>query len=246
MSLYRKLASLKQGTEHLNYGRDIIAAWALEAVQDIRNPAILDIGVGKGEDLAQIHQRLDRSAQLFGLEGFEPSRQKALAKGIDARAADIEREVYPFPDSSMDVIIINQVLEHVKEVFFVLSEASRIIRPGGALIVGVPNLAAWHNRLMLLCGAMPSCIGTVGPHVRGFTRRDLKHTLELGEYFSVQQQAGSGFYPLPEALAIKASRLWMGGSVGIFMKAVRSGKAGHYREAIANIPMETGYLLPPR
>lgn len=246
MSLYQKLAALKQGTEHLNYGRDIIAGWAVESVANISNPAILDIGVGKGEDLAQIHARLGRGAQLFGLEGFEPSRQKALKKGIDARAADIEREVFPFPDTSMDVVIINQVLEHLKEVFFVLSEASRIIRPGGTLIVGVPNLAAWHNRLMLLFGHMPSCIGTVGPHVRGFTQRDLKYTLELGGCFTVQAQAGSGFYPLPEKLARAASGIWMGGSVGLFMKAVRTEKQGHYREAVSAIPMETGYLLPPR
>ncbi|MBI1276293.1 methyltransferase domain-containing protein [bacterium] len=246
MSLYQKLAALKHGTEHLNYGRDIIANWAVESVMGVSNPAILDIGVGKGEDLAQIHKQLGRNAQLYGLEGFEPSRQKALAKGIDARAADIEREVFPFPDTSMDTVIINQVLEHLKEVFFVLSEASRIIKPGGTLIIGVPNLAAWHNRLMLLAGYTPSCIGTVGPHVRGFTRRDLKQTLELGNYFTVQAQAGSGFYPLPETLANFASRIWMGGSVGLFMKATRTDKKGHYREVISAIPMETGYLLPPR
>lgn len=62
---------------------------------------------------------------------------------------NIERDPLPFADESVDIFMANQVLEHCKEIFWIFSEVSRCLKPGGCFIIGVPNLAALHNRLLL-------------------------------------------------------------------------------------------------
>jgi predicted SAM-dependent methyltransferase len=86
---------------------------------------------------------------------------------------DIERERFPFDDECMDVIIINQVMEHVKEVFWILHKVSRILKTRGHFIVGVPNLAFYVQRLLLLIGEQHSCIKNYSAHVRGYTKGDI-------------------------------------------------------------------------
>ena len=71
------------------------------------------------------------------------------------------------------MVIANQILEHTKEVFWIWHEIARVLAPRGQLILGVPNLASAHNRLLLLLGRQPSVIKTASAHVRGFTRGDL-------------------------------------------------------------------------
>jgi len=51
----------------------------------------------------------------------------------------------PFEDGSFDVVMLNQLLEHVFEPWDVLAEARRVLRPGGRLIVTVPFLFGLHQ-----------------------------------------------------------------------------------------------------
>jgi SAM-dependent methyltransferase len=50
----------------------------------------------------------------------------------------------PFPDGHFDTIFCNAVLEHTPRIDQVMGEFSRILRPGGHLIVGVPFLQPFH------------------------------------------------------------------------------------------------------
>jgi hypothetical protein len=104
------------------------------------------------------------------------------------------------------------VLEHVKNVWLPLSESWRVLRPGGWLIVSVPNLASLHNRVLLGLGRQPTSIRTLGPHVRGFTFREIRHVIGLEGAFEVTKAIGVGFYPLPTRLAGRPARLWAGAS----------------------------------
>jgi hypothetical protein len=76
----------------------------------------------------------------------------------------------------------------------------------------VPNLASFHNRVMLAFGYQPSSIRTFGPHIRGLTYRQTREYLEYGGFFTTQRVVGIGFYPLPIALATPFARTWVGGS----------------------------------
>jgi SAM-dependent methyltransferase len=154
--LYKKSLALKQGTEHLVYGRPILRGWAAATAREDRPIRVLDVGCGYGDDLAAIRDALGGRAELFGLEGYAPYRERCAERGIDARDADVERDHLPFADGSLDVVLMNQVLEHTKDLFWIFSEVSRVLPPHGLFLIGVPNLAAWHDRAMLLVGMQPS------------------------------------------------------------------------------------------
>ena len=73
---------------------------------------------------------------INGVEGLEGHRNKASEKFAVYRM-DIEKEDLPFPDESFDLIVCNQVLEHLKNIFLPLSEMDRVMKIGGHLLVGI-------------------------------------------------------------------------------------------------------------
>jgi SAM-dependent methyltransferase len=52
-------------------------------------------------------------------------------------------EALPFPDASFDLVYSSNVLEHVGNPEGVLDEALRVLRPGGTMVMVVPNYGSW-------------------------------------------------------------------------------------------------------
>lgn len=153
----------------LNYGRHIIREFA----QKIQNyKTVLDSGAGQGDDL-EIYRLVNLYAKLFALEEFESNINMLNSRGIEASKCNIEKQKFPFDDESIDVINANQILEHTKEIFWIFHEATRTLRTGGYLVLGVPNLASLHNRFLLALGKQPTSIKNSYAHLRAFTKGDL-------------------------------------------------------------------------
>ncbi|WP_051564587.1 class I SAM-dependent methyltransferase [Desulfovermiculus halophilus] len=199
----------------LNYGRHHIRAFLARA-RPFRS--IIDLGAGKGDDLNLAAQAEPQAIQL-AIE-VNPCYAEALReKGIKVSAIDIERDTLPVEDNSVDVVIANQVLEHTKDIFWILHEVSRALPVGGKFLVGVPNLAALHNRILLAIGRQPSPIKTASAHVRGFTKRDFLSFLEAAFPGGYQLLAfgGSNFYPFPPVIATRLASLFPNLAWGIFL-----------------------------
>jgi methionine biosynthesis protein MetW len=169
---------------------------------------LLDVGCWDGI----LTQQLARSigARAYGLEIFEEPAALARGRGVEVVVQDVETAPFPWPDQSMDVVVCNQVLEHLKNVWRPMSEIFRVLKVGGHCVIGVPNLASLHNRLLLALGRQPTAIRTFGPHVRGFTLRELKDFLEHGGGLRVVRVAGAGLYPLPVSWSRLPNRIWPG------------------------------------
>lgn len=242
--VYDFFVRLKSGTEHLSYGRPILAGWASAHIRALPagTPArLLDLGCGQGDDLALLAASVDRPCELYGLEGYAPYREICAAKGIETYPLNVERDRLPFEDGSIDVVSMNQVLEHTKDIFFVFSEVSRVLKPGGLFLVGVPNLAAWHDRLLLLIGRQPSGMKVLGPHVRGFTRQGLERFASCDGFFEVTDFRGSAFYPFPAGLSRLLARLFPGLATAIFFRLRRTAKPGTFIEVLKSRRFETDY-----
>lgn len=241
------LTKLKANTVELNYGRDIIANWAKEYSHGKKSLSILDIGMGSGTDLirikSKIRQAYDVDLKLCGLDSYAPNVAIAKSNGIEAKSCDIEREVYPYADKSMDIIVANQVIEHTKEIFWIYSEISRILKPGGIVITGVPNLASFHNRVGLAFGMQPTSIEVMGPHVRGFTAKSFVNFLEADGYFKNISVKGSNFYPFPAFISKFLSSIFPKASVSIFLLTQRTDKDGLYRDVLKTRFFETSYYI---
>lgn len=162
----------------------------------------LDLGAGTGRDL-EIIRKYSPDAELFGIE-FDAQQCALLeGKGVRTYQVDLENSRLPFEDESFDIVIINQVLEHIKDIFFVLHETARVLKKGGYVLIGVPNVASLHNRALLLFGRHPTQAKSYSAHIRTFSKQDTQMMIDLaGEgVFQLVDFAGAQFYPFPKNVA---------------------------------------------
>ncbi len=61
----------------------------------------------------------------------------------------------PFADGSLGMVICEQVIEHLHNTTFFLSELARILMPGGALLLATENLASLPNLFALVLQRAP-------------------------------------------------------------------------------------------
>lgn len=227
----------------LNYGREQISFLVDKSIYRLDKARILDIGAGTGTDLANIGRGLNCIIEKYGIEGYGPNVDKLNKQGVDTVSIDIEKEVYPFEDDFFDVVIANQIMEHTKEIFWIVSEVSRILKPGGTFVVGVPNLASFHNRLLLMFGKQPTCIKMFSAHLRGYTYKDFKTYIETDGYFEVLDVKGSNFYPFPACIAKILSKIFPKASVSIFIMIRRTEKEGKFIDVLRTRFLETNYYI---
>lgn len=247
MPLRKFLLKLKAGTEELNYGRHILAEYALEIAAGRKELRILDIGLGSGADLVNIRKKCaeaypELKLELYGFECYPPNVDAARKAGIQVFPGNVENETFPFEDQFFDIVVSNQILEHTKEVFWIFSELSRVLKPGGYVLTGVPNLASLHNRAALLFGLQPTSVEVLGPHVRGFTAPSFIQFVETDGFFVNEAVKGSNFYPFPPAISRCLSRLFPLMSVGIFFKTRRTSKPGRFIEVLKSRFFETNFF----
>jgi SAM-dependent methyltransferase len=199
----------------LNYGRHHIAKFL---TREKSSSKILDLGAGHGKDLMTA-RRILPEAQLLAVESWPPYIEELKSLGVSVFGLNIERDALPFEDESVDVVIANQILEHTKELFWIFHEVSRALRVGGKFIVGVPNLASLHNRILLACGRQPSSLKSASAHVRGFTKRDLTHFAEscFPKGYELINFGGGNFYPFPPFLARPLASAFPNFAWGIFL-----------------------------
>ena len=242
------LAGLKEKTVPLNYGRDVITGFAGRHAARGEGPLkILDVGLGTAADILNVRAALaPLPCELFGIDAFEPNLAAARGHGISVSTVDIERDALPYAAAFLDIVIANQVVEHTKEIFWIFSEFSRVLKPGGIAIVGVPNLASLHNRVLLLMGLQPSSIELLGPHVRGITRGSFENFISTDGYFEVLETRGANFYPFPAPISDGLARMFPNSSVSLFFCLRRTAKKGVFIEVLSTRFFETNYYTGGR
>ena len=141
---------------------------------------LLDIGAGRGELLRAARQ------EGWSVTGIEPSPAFAdyatRYSGAEIRREPVER--CRFKDNSFDVVILSAVLEHLYNPDEVIKEIARILHPGGALYVDVPNEDGLYFRIGNLYQKLRgrdwvvNLAPTFSPfHVFGFSPKSLRSLL---------------------------------------------------------------------
>jgi ubiquinone/menaquinone biosynthesis C-methylase UbiE len=141
----------------------------------------LDLGAGDG----RLTTELDAS-DLTGADVSQVALDRARTRLPDARLVLVEPdEPLPFGDGEFDLVLCAETLEHVRDVQLALSEIRRVLRPGGRLAVTTPLASRWR---VLLHGLEHP----FSPHVRAFSRRSLRSTLETMGFHVVSLETGKG------------------------------------------------------
>lgn len=162
--------------------------------------SVLDVGCGAGGYTMQHAEALGVPLERVTGVDHHPEHLTAASRHFRTERMDLERDELPFDDGAFDLIICNQVLEHMKNVFWALAEMDRVLAVGGVLAVGVPNLTSLLNRAVLLFGRQPVTIDIGGPHVRGFAHRSFRDFLLQHAGYILETQLGSSLYPWPAKL----------------------------------------------
>lgn len=215
------------------YGEHIIKRY-LEQLSSVTQAA--DLGAGFGRDLNFVKDKFPE-ASLYAIECRPDYIANLEGQGIRTHPSNIEKDLLPFQDEGLDLIVCNQILEHTKELFWIMHEISRCLKVGGSLIIGVPNIASLHNRIGLLLGKHPTQSKACSAHVRCFSKNDF--LLFLQECFqggySLKSFDGSQFYPFPSTISQPLARLFPGFSFSIFFLLQ---KTREYKKSFLEYPVK--------
>ena len=99
--------------------------------------AVLELGCGTGYTLRALRNALPR-AELTGTELFEEGLRVARTRWDSVRLLQADARALPF-GSEFDLVGAFDVLEHIDDDATALSETRRVVRPGGGIIVTVPQ-----------------------------------------------------------------------------------------------------------
>lgn len=162
-------------------GQDRRLAMILRAAGGRERGAVLENGCGVGMYVERLAQS---GGRVFGLEyDFERACQAGRRSPGIVNAAG---EALPYPSASFDLILSHEVLEHVMDDALAVREMSRVLKPGGRMVIFVPNRGYpfethgiyWRGKYYF--GNQPfvnylprAWRDRLAPHVRVYSRSDL-------------------------------------------------------------------------
>jgi SAM-dependent methyltransferase len=165
------------------------AAHLVRFVEDLGPvDSALDLGCGDGRLGGELQASRLTLADVSALALERAHRRLPAAEAVSLRPD----EPLPFEDSSFDLVLAAETLEHVRDVQLLLSEARRVLRPGGTLALTTPA----HGRrtaLAALIRGFERVFDPLSPHIRFFTSRSLRALLgEMGfDVVTLRREAGA-------------------------------------------------------
>ncbi len=123
-------------------------------------------------------------------EGPDPYRQTIRPRrdGLDPieirlEPANSERDRWPYDDASFDLVTGMEILEHLAlDPYFFFSEAARVLKPGGHLLLTTPNVVSHRGVWKMLNGIAPYSFGIFVPSGGVYGRHNREYAApELAE-----------------------------------------------------------------
>lgn len=174
--------------KRLRFVRDVIAeSFPGREADSLR---VLDVGCGNGSELALPLARL--GFQVTGIDIHAPSIEHARQLGVDiTNLSYVCGRVEELTSPPYDIVILSEVLEHLKEPRFLLLAAIAHLNQNGIIVVTVPNgfgefeIDSWLFRVFRLQRLVDVVAGSSkqvmaatdnheSGHVQFFTRRQLR------------------------------------------------------------------------
>lgn len=155
---------------------------------------VLEIGCANGR-MSKLLQA--NGCRVIGIELNAHLAEQAKPYCETVIVGDIEEDGLLSCDQQFDVVLMADVLEHLAYPDRLLERLHRHLKPGGHIVIAVPNIAYWAMRLTLLFGRFDYSLrgGLLdSTHLRFFTRRTLEAMVAACGYRM------EIFYPVPSLL----------------------------------------------
>jgi SAM-dependent methyltransferase len=152
---------------------------------------VLDVGCGIGP----LYRWLDtRRFHITGVDISAEAIDIVRQRYAEGQIVDIEKD-WPFPADAFDAIHAGAVMEHVRDWHHPLNQANRVLKPGGLLVVSVPNLRYWKEVRRLLTGRQPHWMRDM-LHLHAYTPTYLSSLLKAHGFDVASLQADRVNLPL--------------------------------------------------
>jgi len=148
--------------------------------------SLLDIGCN---EFTILLKRVFPHYEIHAIDKTSQWQETLLFSHIQFKTCDLSKGNLPYPDNYFNVILLNEVMEHLPiHPSIVLREISRILKRKGILILTTPNFPYLKNRIQLLFGKQilqPFKIDNTFPgHFREYTMNECISL--LGNDFSIR------------------------------------------------------------
>jgi SAM-dependent methyltransferase len=139
-----------QSTDHMP--QDFVASAIIRAARQTQSYPrlrVLDLSCGRGEILSALAQDGCRvRGTHYRHDDYKLTDQ---SKPTVLSGLDIDQDVdllqpLPYEDSSFDLVILSEVIEHLPTYIPIIREVGRILDSGGLLILSTPNIGRLHSR----------------------------------------------------------------------------------------------------
>jgi SAM-dependent methyltransferase len=148
---------------------------------------VLDVGCATGYLARTLSER---GNSVAGIEGNPEAAAQARQFADPVVVGDLDDATTfgQLESGTFDVLVFGDVLEHLRDPLTTLRAARSLLRPGGFIVVSVPNIAHGDVRLALLQGNWDyQQLGLLDDtHLRFFTRRSLQKFLAFSGFVAVE------------------------------------------------------------
>ena len=127
---------------------------------------ILDNGCGRGEFL-----------HAFSTLGLEASGTDISSYCEQSKVVDLNHDALPFTDDYFDAVFTKSVIEHIENTEHYMNEMRRVLKPGGVLIVLVPD---WETQYHIFYQD-PT-------HIHPYTVKSIDRLLNMCEFKDVKSE----------------------------------------------------------
>ena len=147
VKLFSKIKSSLKNNENKN---GLINLYLLDNYINIENFTLVDAGCGNGSNLNDIVTKYPY-ARFIGIDNYKPDLEiaKTTLRGkadfLLCDCLDIQLDT-----KTIDIVLSNQVIEHIAEYEKYVSEIKRILKDKGLLIISTPNFLHPRNVLLKL------------------------------------------------------------------------------------------------
>ena len=149
------------------------AAMAREGAHETVEEILRDEPRGRLLDVPAGHGALAVRLQQLGYEVFGCDLYPRIfdVKDIEIKAGDLNATL-PYDDATFECVVCIEGLEHIENPANAIREFSRLLRPGGTLVVSVPNIMNIEERLKWLFTGYTSHFKPLSPQFLETISRD--------------------------------------------------------------------------
>lgn len=138
----------------------------------LKGKKCLDIGPGTGRWVQFIAGNKPECIAAIDISSESLSRCSSNCEYL--QKANLELDKFDFEDDFFDVVVSFEVLEHLQDPSNYLKEVQRVTKPGGLILMSLPNIASFISRVRLLLGVLPPAIANDPTHVSFYRKRDIE------------------------------------------------------------------------